>query len=223
MPDKEDQALKRRAAPGLDAALILRLPGVVSRKRHSEDKSSSSVGDNNTATGIGSNIDTAAGGGNNNNHNNNNKNEDDGKEQAHYTIPLSTLVPDPKPIIVRREDGFEKRVLLKCGRCRVVVGYEIDSGLDSGVHDEDQDQDEDEDEDEQFNEDADEEQLDEYGKRRKRRNKHDRAIYLLPGSIVATEDLAGEDGNADSTVNGMVERNSVLKGMEREWMQWLEA
>ena len=30
---------------------------------------------------------------------------------------------DRKPVVVRREDGFEKRWLRRCGRCRVVVGY----------------------------------------------------------------------------------------------------
>ncbi len=28
--------------------------------------------------------------------------------------------------MIRREDGFEKRVLLRCGRCRVIVGYKLD-------------------------------------------------------------------------------------------------
>ncbi|KAI9651366.1 hypothetical protein NHQ30_001407 [Ciborinia camelliae] len=30
-----------------------------------------------------------------------------------------------KPIVVRCEDGFEKRVLWRCGRCAVAVGYEV--------------------------------------------------------------------------------------------------
>jgi hypothetical protein len=28
--------------------------------------------------------------------------------------------------VVRREDGFEKRYLWRCGRCRLVVGYQVD-------------------------------------------------------------------------------------------------
>ncbi|EAW12004.1 uncharacterized protein ACLA_007630 [Aspergillus clavatus NRRL 1] len=51
------------------------------------------------------------------------------QQQQHYTILLSTTVPDRKATLIRREDGFEKRVLLRCGRCRVVVGYFLD-----GVH-----------------------------------------------------------------------------------------
>jgi len=44
-----------------------------------------------------------------------------------YTLLLS-LTPDParRPTNIRREDGFEKRYLYRCGRCRLVVGYELD-------------------------------------------------------------------------------------------------
>ncbi|KAE8347083.1 hypothetical protein BDV24DRAFT_122776 [Aspergillus arachidicola] len=49
--------------------------------------------------------------------------------QEHYTILLSTTVPDRKATLIRREDGFEKRLLLRCGRCRVVVGYFLDGVL----------------------------------------------------------------------------------------------
>ncbi|KAL4945221.1 hypothetical protein BDV06DRAFT_185182, partial [Aspergillus oleicola] len=37
--------------------------------------------------------------------------------QAHYTILLSSSTRDKKPTLIRREDGFEKRVFLRCGRC----------------------------------------------------------------------------------------------------------
>jgi hypothetical protein len=30
--------------------------------------------------------------------------------------------------MITRTDGFEKRYLQKCGRCRVVVGYQLDWG-----------------------------------------------------------------------------------------------
>lgn len=33
---------------------------------------------------------------------------------------------DPKPIIIRREDGFEKRYIQRCSRCRLIVGYQLD-------------------------------------------------------------------------------------------------
>ncbi|EYE98718.1 uncharacterized protein EURHEDRAFT_448310 [Aspergillus ruber CBS 135680] len=48
------------------------------------------------------------------------------KGVKHYSILLSTSIPDRKATLVRREDGFEKRLFLRCGRCRVVVGYFLD-------------------------------------------------------------------------------------------------
>ncbi len=42
-----------------------------------------------------------------------------------YSLLLSTTL-DRRPMIVRREDGFEKRWLWRCGRCRVVIGYQLD-------------------------------------------------------------------------------------------------
>jgi len=34
---------------------------------------------------------------------------------------------DRKPIVIRREDGFEKRTLLRCGRCKLPIGYQLDA------------------------------------------------------------------------------------------------
>jgi len=42
-------------------------------------------------------------------------------------------VLDPKAIIIRREDGFEKRYLQRCGRCGLVVGYHLDSSQYNGA------------------------------------------------------------------------------------------
>lgn len=39
------------------------------------------------------------------------------------TSALLNVQPDRRPVVVQREDGFEKRVLLRCGRCRLVLGY----------------------------------------------------------------------------------------------------
>jgi hypothetical protein len=43
-----------------------------------------------------------------------------------HTILLS-LTADRRPTTIRRDDGFEKRTLWRCGRCRVVVGYMLDA------------------------------------------------------------------------------------------------
>lgn len=42
-----------------------------------------------------------------------------------YPVLLS-MTTDTRPTIVRREDGFEKRYLHRCGRCLLVLGYELD-------------------------------------------------------------------------------------------------
>jgi hypothetical protein len=36
-------------------------------------------------------------------------------------------IEDGKAMIIRREDGFEKRTLVKCERCRLVVAYRLDA------------------------------------------------------------------------------------------------
>ncbi|KAI6713358.1 hypothetical protein JHW43_004075 [Diplocarpon mali] len=45
-----------------------------------------------------------------------------------YTVLLGLTAPSAsfsQPTVVRRDDGFEKRVLYRCSRCGVVVGYEL--------------------------------------------------------------------------------------------------
>lgn len=81
----------------------------------------------------------------------------------HTTLLLATTIPDRRATLIRREDGIEKRVLLRCGRCRVVVGYYLDevhyaTAVTGGQ---------------------------EEGER-------PRAVYLLPGSLVGTEGMGGE-------------------------------
>lgn len=39
---------------------------------------------------------------------------------------LLNIVPERRPIVVRREDGFEKRTLLRCARCKLTIGYTLD-------------------------------------------------------------------------------------------------
>ena len=40
---------------------------------------------------------------------------------------VSTTI-DRKAVVVRREDGFEKRWVWRCGRCRLGVGYSLEEG-----------------------------------------------------------------------------------------------
>ncbi|KIV89568.1 hypothetical protein PV10_06958 [Exophiala mesophila] len=39
---------------------------------------------------------------------------------------MSNVVPDRKAVIIRREDGFEKRIMFRCSRCKLVLGYQLD-------------------------------------------------------------------------------------------------
>ena len=47
---------------------------------------------------------------------------------------LHNVTSDRKPIVIRREDGFEKRSVLRCHRCKLVIGYKLDGeGIDTDV------------------------------------------------------------------------------------------
>jgi hypothetical protein len=88
----------------------------------------------------------------------------------HTTVLLSTTVPDRRATLIRREDGIEKRILLRCGRCRVVVGYYLDKvhwGADSKAKP-------------KAEGDAEEEDAEE---------ERPPAVYLLPGSVVETDEM----------------------------------
>lgn len=83
-------------------------------------------------------------------------------------------------MLVRREDGFEKRWLLRCGRCRLVVGYRLDWNqfAEGGAGGE------------------------EVGKRGRR----DDVLYLLPGAVMTTEDMKAGKGVLEEEVEfGLVE------------------
>ncbi|KAJ5756963.1 uncharacterized protein N7511_007145 [Penicillium nucicola] len=88
-----------------------------------------------------------------------------GESSKHATLLLATTIPDRRATLFRREDGIEKRVLLRCGRCRVVVGYYLD-----GVH---------------YSSTTSTSTSGEEGDR-------PRAVYILPGALVGTEGMGGE-------------------------------
>ena len=51
---------------------------------------------------------------------------------SNYALLLGTTI-DRTAQIIAREDGFEKRWLQRCGRCRLVVGYQLDWGQYSAL------------------------------------------------------------------------------------------
>ena len=84
---------------------------------------------------------------------------EDSQERIEYSLLLSTTV-DRKPIIVRREDGFEKRWTRRCGRCRLEIGYMLTIERNSAV-----------------------------GKGDNSGSGEGRVIYLLQGGLVETNEM----------------------------------
>ncbi|TVY13333.1 hypothetical protein LARI1_G008993, partial [Lachnellula arida] len=93
-----------------------------------------------------------------------------------HTILLN-LSKSPKTTIIRRDDGFEKRVLWRCGRCGVVVGYEIAAqGLGLGGEKMDLDVDGGE---------------NGKGKEKETERYAGRVMYILPGGVTSTDVMSG--------------------------------
>lgn len=51
---------------------------------------------------------------------------------SHYASVLNASV-DPKPTVIRREDGFEKRYFHRCVRCDLKVAYQLDKSQYEGA------------------------------------------------------------------------------------------
>ena len=122
--------LPQRQPPGLDHARILplgKLPvsttqtdsgnaivdieaALESGSLSSPPQTSRNVPDQDSAVGGGAAGETA-------------RREEDG--EILYSLLLNTTV-DRKPVVVRRKDGFEKRWVRRCGRCRTGVGYGLE-------------------------------------------------------------------------------------------------
>lgn len=51
-----------------------------------------------------------------------------------HATALTTLenLSEDAPVVVRREDGFERRILHRCVRCRTIIGYELEDKSRSG-------------------------------------------------------------------------------------------
>ncbi|KAI9035461.1 uncharacterized protein KD926_003487 [Aspergillus affinis] len=134
-------SLTRRKEPARDGALILPLP---SPRTQPTETDPSNVKEQGQEAGSESPV------------------------QQHYSILLSTAMPDRRATMVRREDGFEKRWFLRCGRCRVVVGYFLDAvhfpnATAAGKEPDGEDEDEE--------------------------AERAKVVYLLPGALVETDDM----------------------------------
>ncbi|OJD18791.1 hypothetical protein AJ78_01198 [Emergomyces pasteurianus Ep9510] len=183
-------SLPRRREPARDKALILPLPkaGAGEEEEAEEEEDEEAESENESEAGV-----------KNTNHNNHHTSTNSPEvkkkakpestpqlplEQQHYTILLSTTIPDRKPTMIRREDGFEKRLLLRCGRCRVVMGYALDEvhfadhkfGAGARARGE------------RGSGEAEKEDVEE-GERERTRKKAEEVVYVLPGSLVETGDM----------------------------------
>ncbi|KAJ5144214.1 uncharacterized protein N7515_003001 [Penicillium bovifimosum] len=135
--------LPRRTGEGKDKALILPL-----ERNHSADTDADPDTDTPEAS-----LEKEAGNGRKS------------RASSHTTLLLATTVPDRRATVIRREDGIEKRLLLRCGRCRVVIGYYLDRVHWGSVGNENEQEGEEE---------------------------RPPAVYLLPGAVVGTEKMGGE-------------------------------
>ncbi|MCJ1401860.1 hypothetical protein MMC11_005077 [Xylographa trunciseda] len=102
--------LPQRQAPSLDHARILPLGKPPSQTSTDEDALPPSVA-NVSLHETDNNGQTAA----------------EKEAEPLYSLLLNTTL-DRRPVIVRREDGFEKRWVRRCGRCRTGVGYVLGDG-----------------------------------------------------------------------------------------------
>ncbi|KAF3198030.1 hypothetical protein TWF106_003097 [Orbilia oligospora] len=88
-------------------------------------------------------------------------------EPKDYTLLLSSI-RDRRPCVIRREDGFEKRLLWRCGRCRLIFGYQIyDEGLEELTKGED----------------------DEINRQKKSQSNKNYYVYILPGGLTTAADM----------------------------------
>lgn len=105
----------------------------------------------------------------------------DEEDEEDYTLLLSS-VRDRRPCIIRREDGFEKRLLWRCGRCRLIFGYQIADDL---LEEQEKEQ--------------------EQGIRRKKKKGAYRRkkgyVYVLPGGVTSTEEM-GSLGEKEVALGG---------------------
>jgi hypothetical protein len=95
------------------------------------------------------------------------------REKDDYTLILS-LTKDRTAQIITREDGFEKRWIWRCGRCRIISGYQLDDAHFDPPGSTGQS-----------------ETMDEKEKKRTDR-KRKRYLYILPGAVLPTEELGRE-------------------------------
>lgn len=147
-------SLPTRHAPGLDNATIVPLPKPTSEATDDDEEDSSSEPED--VDGDSSMMPPPP------------RRKQHRKKQedlAGYTL-LLTLQRDRAPKVIARADGFEKRVLWRCGRCRLIVAYQLDECHYSAPATE---------------------------KGKAKADTGERYLYILPGAVTESSKLGKED------------------------------
>jgi len=176
-------SLPVRRAPGLDKAIIVPLPPPPrhSSPENSEDEGSDAEDQGNTEAQRSKGKTQRSG-------------KDNETKDLGYTLLLSTA-RDRRPCIISRADGFEKRYLWRCGRCRLIIGYQLDdaqyasssnpsasSNLSTNATTTAM---------ATLNVDGEEDGREDKGRGRE-------LVYIFPGGLMTTEEmLAGEEGGGE--------------------------
>ncbi|KAF8429552.1 hypothetical protein EV426DRAFT_570620 [Tirmania nivea] len=180
-------SLPRRQPPSLDRAHIAPLPPPP--RSPDSDRSSPDASSSDSEHDDDDDDDAAAGA------------RPRARAQKDYTLLLSST-RDRAAKIVTREDGFEKRYLWRCGRCKTVYGYQLDdvhypSAAAAAAEGKGKGRD------------KDKEVLGEQGgdglqQRRERRKRKD-YVYFLPGALMPTEELGREVADGQAVFPGVGE------------------
>ncbi|KAI5812035.1 hypothetical protein BZA77DRAFT_150919 [Pyronema omphalodes] len=121
-----------RASPSKDTSRILPFPAFLQNpgalSSHSEPSAESFSVLLGVASGGGASVASSGGSGNSGNLGNSASSSGAGRAGfATGTGGFATGIgTGTGKVVVAREDGFEKRILYRCGRCKVVVGYALE-------------------------------------------------------------------------------------------------
>ena len=85
---------------------------------------------------------------------------DDGTAKTDGVTVLLSIMHASQPVIIRRNDGIEKRYLLQCSRCKLTVAYYLDWA-----------------------------QWEKAGQAVSRKGKREDVIFVLPGAVMSSDEM----------------------------------
>ncbi|KAI9741669.1 MAG: hypothetical protein M1834_000054 [Cirrosporium novae-zelandiae] len=200
-------ALPHRAPPSLDASLILPLPPLPHSPSPSSDNEDDPEDENNNKDSSNNqspspkDLEKGVKGKGKGKENSEGGEGEDGDGDKHYAVLLSTTL-DKKPQIIRRDDGFERRRLVRCAKCRGCVGYFLEHPQQSGQHQQQRVQPSTSSTNITTIVEAEEEGEEEPSAQTQTQNKEkekekQRVVYIIPGGLVETTELDSYVGLAE--------------------------